>query len=1110
MDLSLSGINGINYDFKPYDIENTDTPSYFSTSVFGNDIIQEEDYQFNTSASASTVSSLRSEFETVKNGQGLIGKAWDGIKNFFGMKNGSNKVEETIQKAENGEITLEEAYEQIEKYKNGQEQSVDLVADVASGIASFASFSLATGVGLAAAPFTGGASLGLVAAGLGIAGASGAIIKAGIKGIDAAVGGREYDSLGYDLATGGINGIFAPITAGIGGAVGKSVAAKVGVNAVREGGEVLIKEGIKQTAKGALAKTLLTTNISYTGGTLLGRGLALGADMAVNGAITGGVDSAVRYLAGDEEEKTIEGLMDEVTTGTIGGAIASPIIGGGMRLAGNGIGKLTGKLSSTVSDSYSAAQRNLLNMPTVESPDTEFIKGLSSTIKSAEGFVDGVKIEADSLYDDFNNKIGQLFETRAHLSESLADLSENLGKLSGPDMTKMRGVLQDILTSDDIPEAIQKYAQKGIDLADFFDEKAIKSITSTLDGAEKYLDAVMQYVEKAETISDWGYIKLQDGLGIAQEGIDKAKEFTNTSAYKQLGDLPERFSGIYSSIKTEQANILDLANTIRNEIKAGNLESAAALMQDYLVKIENYGINLNNAATDIDGIIERAGFQDMVDILNERVSKRISSADFSSLSKDAQVQAIIEDSNIALPKFIQTMSSDENIPDEMRRFFKQFTSNCTVSRNMNEAQALADELYGAGKYTLKKSFGAGTIGETYLAETADGGQFVIKMLKEGVNLEKFEADRSMFTKYVEEFVSDPVEKEYKLKLINGLFDSWEKELDFSLEAQGAANMARNAQRYNVAQTLEVGTKNGQNISLVMEKADGVRLDSLLDMIQFAKQNPDDYLTKSVLDSTGKETNPWVKNADMVEQYSWLKDFTSWEEDLTQVFQKAQNEQVMFVSKSGTRTIHADPHAGNIFIDFNSATGKPVINYIDTGNTITRTSSDMLKDMTLTLNMLIGNSEGIVDYLLSGATLPSGANREELAKQMATMLDERLYKAGINLKSTSYTQDTFNSIMKELNIIPNVDDSNLMKATLQRIKTSREIASITGYGSPKSIDIKDLLKGLALSFKENPSETVKSIAPILKWMKNNDSQALETFFQMISPGTAANAANLQAA
>ena len=79
------------------------------------------------------------------------------------------------------------------------------------------------------------------------------------------IGGRKYDSLSYDLATGGINGMFAPITAGIGGAVGKVVAGKVGVTALREGGEVAVKEALKGTAKGTITKTLLTTNVKYVG-----------------------------------------------------------------------------------------------------------------------------------------------------------------------------------------------------------------------------------------------------------------------------------------------------------------------------------------------------------------------------------------------------------------------------------------------------------------------------------------------------------------------------------------------------------------------------------------------------------------------------------------------------------------------------------------------------------------------------------------------------------------------------------------------------------------------------------------------------------------------------
>ena len=321
--------------------DNTSDVSVFEADLTREGITENDDLEDKDVSSNDDIDALMDELDSIKNEQGLIGKVWDGIKNLFGMKNGSDRVEETIEKAESGEISLDEAKEHLEDYKKGQEQSTDIVADIVSGISSFAAFSLATGAGVAAAPLTGGASLGLVAAGVGAAGASGAAAKVAVKSIDAAVGGKEYDTLGYDLATGSINGIFTPITAGIGGAAGKSVAGCLGVSAIKEGSEVVLKEGLKQTAKGAIVKTLLTTNISYTGGSLLARGASFGVDVAVNGAISGGVDSAVRYAARDEEEKTIEGFLKETAFGTLGGAIASPVIGGGMRFAGNAAGKFT-------------------------------------------------------------------------------------------------------------------------------------------------------------------------------------------------------------------------------------------------------------------------------------------------------------------------------------------------------------------------------------------------------------------------------------------------------------------------------------------------------------------------------------------------------------------------------------------------------------------------------------------------------------------------------------------------------------------------------------------------------------------------------------------------
>src|SRR5699024_10597171 len=52
-------------------------------------------------------SNLRAELEKTRDEQGLIGKAWDGIKNLFGFGAGSNKAEKAIEQYENGEISYE-------------------------------------------------------------------------------------------------------------------------------------------------------------------------------------------------------------------------------------------------------------------------------------------------------------------------------------------------------------------------------------------------------------------------------------------------------------------------------------------------------------------------------------------------------------------------------------------------------------------------------------------------------------------------------------------------------------------------------------------------------------------------------------------------------------------------------------------------------------------------------------------------------------------------------------------------------------------------------------------------------------------------------------------
>ncbi len=278
-------------------------------------------------------SELRKEFEEIKEQQGIIGKAWDGIKNIFGAKSGSKHIDTIIKQAELGKISKEEAQEALNKYKEGQKTCVDVVADLASGILAVGAFALAVP--------TGGASL---AVGLGLATAVGAGVKVGIKAGDAIATGKEYagKDLLYDTLTGGINGVLAPITNGLGNTVTKTIGKKLGLKIIQEGAEEVAEQGIKLGIKQTAKNIVLNQTIDVAEGTIGKRALALGAGMAIDGALGGASDNMLR--AGLNGENVIKAGIQ----GAIGGAIMAPVIGGGFRVAGQAGKALNNKITTKI------------------------------------------------------------------------------------------------------------------------------------------------------------------------------------------------------------------------------------------------------------------------------------------------------------------------------------------------------------------------------------------------------------------------------------------------------------------------------------------------------------------------------------------------------------------------------------------------------------------------------------------------------------------------------------------------------------------------------------------------------------------------------------------
>lgn len=1082
---------------------------------------------------------VQSSFDDTKEHNGLFSKGWDKFKNWTGVGASSNKTQTELDNAYRQlELAKDNPSELVKAYKNitgseltpaefeklysgetslmsdskvaskvvsytdGQEMFTDVFADVVVGFVC-ASEAVALGV---AGFFTGGAAWAAApGALLATRTAMGAVMKPAIKGLDAKTGGREYtfkDGL-YDVATGAVNGATAGLSKGMASVMSTGVGKVVGLPFAQR----LIGSSFGQAVSKVAASKAGSVAVGFA---------SRSAERAVDGFIGAGADGVTRAV--------LDGRYDDILTDAWeygkAGAAGSVVLGGVMDVAGAGVHKFSGlssasdeigenggkksfikeklkqtKIGKRVMDDWETAKANYLNKVDIQSPDAKVMSEMSdyySKVKTLVENEDALTKGLNSLVDVMDEVSGMSSDIAIDLSKMSDEFAQSINKQS----ETVQNLLERLAKGEDVSSAVDDVIQKGLDINDFINEKTVGNLdafSSKMDElaavSEKYNATVSEFVESIEKNKDEITSLFSDAKAIASEVPD-------TNAFKQLGEMPDRVKNVLGDVEKDMTQLSTQYESACAKIQAGDIEEGLLELDSYYKNMSQTQSKFEAISKEAQNTAEKAGLVDTASTLSERVKTISTKEGFSELSSTQKAQSIVEESNIAFSKFIQTMSSDETLPEGVRSFFKEFTSNCTVSRTLEEAQTLADEIYGKGKYTLKKSYGAGTIGETYLVSDASGQEFVMKMLKNGVSEQKFEADRAMFTKYIDEFVTDAADKEYKMKLINGLFDSWEKELDYGAEAMGAKNMAAGAKRFDVAQTVEVGSKNGANISLVMEKADGVGLDTLIDLLDFKNQHPKDYMTVSVLNAEGKEMNPWIKNKSTIDANEWIKNTDAYSEQLPVAYQKAQNEQSMFLSKDGVKTAHADPHPGNVFVDFDTATNTPKITYIDTGNVITRTNAEVLSDISLSLNMLIGNSEGIATSLLDNATLPSGMTQKAAIEQVSSLLDERLYKAGINLKDVNYTQATMMGILSDLNIIPDATNSNLLKANLQRIKTSREIFAVTGTEANKSIDIKDMLTGIKQSFKVDPKGTMKTIKPIVKWAFKNKDQTLITFFQMM--------------
>lgn len=300
-----------------------------------------------------------------KKEQGFIGKGWDWLKNKTGIGDSSDKAQTQIDaerkllmqmrksgakisKSEFEKITgqkctpanmkkfqqgdFSQAAQKVSGYQEGQEMAVDVVADGVSGVAAFGIYTAA----VASSPFTGGTSivLGVVAAA-----GTGALIKSGIKAADAFSGGRKYtfDNLKKDAETGAVSGMLAPVTSGVGGAVGKTVATKLGLQTVKTVGKEIAEDVVENSFKQTLKTSLMSPGaFKFVGEGSGKKVLAYGSEVLTDGVLNGGIDNGFRTAVNG-------GSLSDIAKASGEGALYAPLVGLGMKGTGyvlsRGIGK---------------------------------------------------------------------------------------------------------------------------------------------------------------------------------------------------------------------------------------------------------------------------------------------------------------------------------------------------------------------------------------------------------------------------------------------------------------------------------------------------------------------------------------------------------------------------------------------------------------------------------------------------------------------------------------------------------------------------------------------------------------------------------------------------
>ncbi len=343
------------------------------------------------------------------------------------------------------------ARESIEDYKETQETAKDAVIGVVSGVVSTVVVTVCSAAGICAAPFTGGASLSLIAAGFGIAGGTGALVSSGLNAIDSiydADGDGNLDfnyswkEFGKDFLIGGLNGIVGNLANGVGAAITGKISTQAAQTAVTT--------TFKETAKKAA--------INFGG-------KAAGA--AVEGFIDGGFSASGEYAINALFDEDVDFSFQQLAeTGLQGGFIGS-VFNVGMTTATSGLSALSDGIHSRT---FRADINDFLAEGTTNNPLAELVAGkLDDALLDADGMVN--KYAASQLMKNAETALDSLEKYFKNMNLDPNDAIKALDNISLADMPNVPTMLS-ALSQLDLP---------GIDMTT---AEGISDGLSKIDGIE--------------------------------------------------------------------------------------------------------------------------------------------------------------------------------------------------------------------------------------------------------------------------------------------------------------------------------------------------------------------------------------------------------------------------------------------------------------------------------------------------------------------------------------------------------------------------------------------------------------------------------------------------